>query len=186
MKKIYVEAPDVWEHFQSHLVAAMDGLVCLAENDEFGVTIYMMEDSGLPLISVEVDGDVIIEEQIESEAECETDVAEIYDMYLTSSVINILIDGDGEEPIIEELDDIEVRELELDDAIYALVDTFVPNLSEITDDIDVVYEDLKDHICEYLYQEHDISVYRPMILEDEDGSDYYTEFPYPEMELDDN
>lgn len=187
--KIYVEAPDVWEHFKTHIGEARSGLICLAENEEYGITIYMTESGGFPLITVDADGDEILEEEIESNLECDSVVAEIYDNYLTSNVIDILIGVEEEEneyTIAEELDEIEERELELDDAVYGLLSTLVPNLHDISDDPDEVYEDVKDHICEYLYQKHGISIYRPMILEDEDGSDYFTDFPYPEMELDED
>ena len=43
---------------------------------------------------------------------------------------------------------------------------------------------LKDHVCEWLYQECRLSVNRPMFLEDENGDEFYEEFPYDCMEFD--
>ena len=48
-----------------------------------------------------------------------------------------------------------------------------------------IAQDVLDHICEYLYRKHDISSRRPMILEDENGEEFFEEFPYECMEFDD-
>lgn len=184
--RIYVDADEAWEYCLSSRDAGDDDIIRLAENEDYGITVYMSLYGVFPVVTVEADGCEILEEIIEDSSECEKKVQAIYNDYLTSNVIDILGDAnDGEEnkTLMEKLDKIDERELELDNAVWDLINVFVPNLFDIEEDPDEVYEDMKDHISEYLYKKHNISIYRPMFLEEEDGSDYYTNFPYSEMEL---
>ena len=178
-----VEASDVWDYFMEHKSELANSLTMIAENHEYGIGIFLTEDDDLPLIMVTADDEEIEEEAIVSRRDCESTVGEIYDKYLSKDVVNILIDESVDYTEAEELETIDEREMELDDAIYGCLMAIAPNLFDIADDPDELCEDLKDHICEYLYTQHGISVYRPMYLETEDGTDEFTEFPYPEMEL---
>lgn len=187
---IIVEASDVWGYFMSHKETLESQMKLIAENEAYGIEIYLSAIDDLATITVLADDEEVYEEQAGNVADCRTVVNEVYDTYLSSNALNALTDGwlsknDEELDAAEEMDDIEERELELDEAVYGLMDAFVPNLFDVEDDPDDVYEGLKDCICEYLYKRHGISVYRPMYLEDDDGSDFFTEYPYPEIDFDD-
>ncbi len=95
-----------------------------------------------------------------------------------------MTEGQEDMRITDEMESIDDRELDLDVAICELIKSIVPTAIEEVDNVDDFYEDLKEHICEYLYTTHGVSIYRPMYLEDEDGIEHYVEFPYPEMDLD--
>lgn len=187
---IIVEASDVWGFFMNHKEKLESQMKMIAENPTYGVEVYLTGSDGLATITVLADDEEVYEEQADNYMDCRTVVNEIYDTYLTSNALNALADAwldknDEGLDAAEEADVIEEREIELDEAVYGLMEAFVPNLFDVEDDPDEVYEGLKDCICEYLYKRHGISVYRPMYLEDDDGSDVFTEYPYPEIDFDD-
>lgn len=182
--RIIVEAGDVWDYFKENKDKFGDSIETIAENEEYGIEILLSADDDLPLIMVVADNEELDEEAAVSANDCFRTVKDMYDKYLTSEVINILI-GDSEEyTAAEELEIIDERETEIDGAIYACLEELVPNMFDVVDDADDFCDDVKEHLCEYLYTKHGISIYRPMYLENEDGTDEFFEFPYPEMELD--
>lgn len=182
--RIIIEASDVWDYFNENKEELFNSIKMIAENSEYGIEIYLTESESLPTVMVSADGEEIDEETSVSANDCARTVKEFYDKYLSKDVVNILM-GEGEErTTAEELEMIDEREEEIDDAVYVLLTELVPSLFDIAEDPDELCEELKDHICEYLYKEHGISVYRPMYLEDDDGTDEFFEYPYPEMELD--
>lgn len=69
------------------------------------------------------------------------------------------------------------------DYISALMDESIDALG--ADESFEIAEDVLDHMCEYLYRKYGISARRPMILEDENGEEFFEEYPYECMEFDD-
>lgn len=188
-EKIIIEAENVWDYFEESEEQLSSGVMeKIASNNDYGVEIFLTGDEdGYPIVVVIVDDEVVEEEYILNKEDCYDTVSKYYDTYLSHSAIDFL-SGEHDsfdEDISDELDKIDEREGELDEAIYTCLDVFVPNLLDISRDPDSVYEDIKDHLCEYLYRKYGVSVYRPMYLECEDGSDEFFEFPYSEMEFDD-
>ena len=53
------------------------------------------------------------------------------------------------------------------------------------DVIEEIADDVKEHTLEYIARRHGLPIYRPMYLEDEDGKDFYSEYPYEEMIFED-
>lgn len=185
MIKIYVEAADVWDYFRTHMDELRTKQKLIAERTEYGVEILLTEEHGCPVITAVLDEEEQESGLAISEDDCYEIVTRIYDEYLSDDFINRLIDDAEGYTSSEQLDMIDEREMELDDAVYALLDVFIQNLCDITDDPDALCEDVKEHICEYLFRKHDISIYRPMYLECEDGTDEFFEFPYDEIDFDD-
>lgn len=182
-ERIIVEANDVWDYFLWQKHELQGSMKEIAKNDEYGVEIYLTSDKDLPLIVVTADDEEVYEEHIISRHDCATTVKDIYDEYLTSNAIKALTGDDNEYTAAEEMEMIDDRESELTDAVYVLLLEFAANIFEVAEDADELCEGIKDLICEYLYRKHGISVYRPMYLEDEDGTDEFVEFPYPEIEF---
>lgn len=188
---IIVEASDVWGYFRAHEADLEQNMKLIAENRPYGIEVFLTAANGAAIITVNADDDEVYEDIGVSAFDCRSVVEDIYGTYLTDNVLSVLTDiGAGklreELDAAEEADMIEERELELDEAVYGLMEVFVPNLLDIVDDADEVYEDIKDLICERLYTKHEISVYRPMYLEDDNGNESFSKFPYPDMELDEN
>lgn len=191
--KTTVLASEVWEYFQDCKEELKDHMYQIAGNTDYGIAIYVTEDSGLPSIVVTADDEQIFEETAISESDCKRTVEKIYDKYLSNAVISILTGEPDEEGLseMEQEDTIWERELELDNAIAEFIDVAIGGIvhdnSTLDDD---GLEDIKDHFLEYLYRKHGLPIFRPMMLEYDDGKggtyDEYDEYPYENMEFDDD
>ena len=80
-------------------------------------------------------------------------------------------------------EEMEIREDEISEAVYMCVDTILDGVLDCYYEIDEIIEDLKDILCEYLYCKWGLEPRRPMVLEYDDGSESYEEYPYSFMEL---
>ena len=81
----------------------------------------------------------------------------------------------------EREDEIEERELELTEATEVFVNA-------VADDLQIdseVIEECKEHFLEYLYRKFGLTIRRPMVLEDEEGEDFFEEYPYECMIFED-
>lgn len=183
-EKITVLASEVWGYFQDSKEDLESYMHQIAGNPEYGVEIFVTEDSGLPRIVVTQDDVQVYEETAVSEHDCKKTVEQIYDNYLTSKVVTML--ASDEVPTTMEDDDvIDEREVELDNAVFDFVMTAVSGSYFDTPEFDDILEDCKEHFLEYMARKHGIPVYRPMILEYDDGTEELSEYPYEDMEFDD-
>lgn len=183
MTNIVVEPDKVWTCFKENIEKFSTDMRVIASNPSYGIEICIAAGAGeLPIIFVLADDEEIDEETCVSPNDCTSTVKKFYDKYLSDNIVNAFMSDDDNLTEEEELDKIDERELELDDALYEFLQTLIPNLFDVIYDVDDLCDDLKDSICEYLYKKYEISVYRPMFLECEDGTEEFTEYPYPEME----
>ena len=98
---------------------------------------------------------------------------------------------EGEED--EEYDEDDLAQVLIDereDEIDAAVDDFLAvilqtNGYEYDSAIDEIHDDAKEHFIEYLARKFKFEIYRPMYLEDENGEDFFEEYPYGCMEFED-
>lgn len=183
MTNIAVEPDKVWTYFKENIENFSTDMRVIARNPSYGIEICITKAAGeFPTIFVLADDEEIDEETCVSQNDCTITVKKFYDKYLSDNIVNALMSDDDSLTEEEESDKIDDRELELDDALYEFLQTLIPNLFDVINDVDELCDDLKDSICEYLYKKYGISVYRPMFLECEDGTEEFTEYPYPEME----
>ena len=194
MKLINYEPHEIWELFQKDKPYLRAHMKVIAENPEFDVVIYVtgeeQKGSIFPNIVVCMEDSEIYSELAVSEYDCEHTVQKIYDEYLSEErLIDRLIEQETAKAEEEEKDQqIEEREMELFDAVNDLLDVFLnENLQKLVgyEEADRITEDITDRLCEYLYEEHGLSCFRPMMLEDEDGEEFFEEFPYDCMIFDD-
>lgn len=187
--KITVSASDVWGYFQDTKDDLKSHMHQIAGNPEYGVEIFVTEDSGFPSIVVTEDDVQVYEEITVSEDDCRETVDKIYNDYLTLSVINYLSGSDNDESddltALEIEDMINEREEELDAATYDFLTTAVQGEYLDKSEFDDIVDDLKEHFLEYIARKHDLPVYRPMMLEYEDGTEEMSEYPYDNMEFED-
>lgn len=187
--KITVSASDVWGYFQENTEDLKSHMHQIAGNSEYGVEIYITDDCGLPSIVVTADDVQVYDETAVNAHNCQKTVEKIYDEYLTSKAIKALAGEEDDELTALEIEDmIYERESELDDAVYEFVMTAIIQGSyfgESISDFDDICEDLKEHFLEYMARKHGLAVYRPMMLEYEDGTEEMSEYPYRDMEFDD-
>lgn len=181
-ENIIIEADDVWDYFRRHKAELRNEVHIIAENDEYGVSVSLTEEREYPLVTVYVDDYLYDEESALSKDDCTKVVEDLYDRYLTSNILTL----DEEESAFTQEDAISEREIELDDAFISLLDSILEGgIDSVVEDADEVYEDIKDHVLEYIARKHKLPIYRPMMLEDEDGEEFFTEYPYECMIFDD-
>ena len=190
--EIIVQASEVWGYFQDEREDLKSHMHQIAGNPEYGVAIFVTEDSGLPSIVVTADDVQVYEETAVSAHDCQKTVEKVYDDYLTSKAIDSLSAHDdtvdASLTALEIEDMIDERESELDAATYefllaAVQGAYIDDYA--SGDFDDVIDDLKEHFLEYMARKHGIPVYRPMMLEYEDGTEELSEYPYEDMEFDD-
>ncbi len=184
--KIFVPHDEVW------------GMWCatpqvIAVNSDTGITITA-ESVQYDTISVVVscDSEEIWEESYDTKQECTDGVDRIYQCHITGFAPDPLLDyrtnpyihNSGIPDETEEEFRIEERETELSDAAFDFLFTVKPEIEDIADDPGMIAEQLVDCVCEWLFTHHGISVYRPMMLEQPDGSEVFAEHPYEVMNFD--
>lgn len=194
MQKIDVESSEIWDYSLEHEDELSRNQHLMAENDDYGMEVWLTMANGSPELIVECDGNEIYREDIFNEKDAKRTADRIYDDYLSIKAIETMTDSEDKTVYIEdeseeEYDDeqmlIDEREEEIDAAVRDFVnivsDTGCYNLTDETVD------DLKEHFLEYMHRKLGISIYRPMYLEDADtGEDYFTEYPYDDMVFEDD
>lgn len=190
MQTIVFTASEVWDFFQENKTALLTQLVKIAENPETEIVVYLTSERKgseiLPSISVYLEDAEFYTEEAVNQRDCEQTVIKIYYEYLdTARLIDHLTRDDEEESdIYQQIDDRE-KELSMlvDDFVYDMLGYSLSTEFGVSQ-AEKIKADLLDHICEYLYQVHEVSVFRPMVLEDENGEDFISEYPYEDMEYD--
>ena len=187
--QIIIEPKKLWDYVQKHKSRLGATMFEIAKNEQYGISIYLSEtEQRCPCITVEADDSEVYSERIVSETDAEKTCSKIYDEYLTDKVVDVLTEmtDDEEESLLEQQDAIEEREMELDIAVSEFISAVLGGDAYLDgEDYGDIIEDCKDHFLEYLARKHGLDIFRPMVLEDEDGEEFYEEFPYDCMEFDD-
>lgn len=195
MQQINIESHKLWEYIKQqdrsgHLDTTMYEI---ASNEEYGIAVYISKDSkGRYCIVVEADESEVFNECVYSEDDTRRTCDKVYENYLTDKVIEIIAEmtepDEDEDSILglEVEDEIELREDDLTEFTTSFImdvlggDAYFDGV-----DFDEIVDDCKEHFLEYMARKHGLSIYRPMVLEDEDGEDFFEEYPYECMEFDD-
>lgn len=182
-RNVFVGWLSVVDYFRKNKSELEVKMEKIAENQEYGVEIFLSSTYGSPTITVMAD-DIQQYEAVTDLYHLE-DVCKIaYDRYLDNAVSSLVF-AEADEPNLDDneslLLDIDDRESELD----AAVEDFLGTVLRTFDITDKVREDIKEHFLEYLYRKHRLKIYRPMYLEDEQGNDFFEEYPYECMEFED-
>jgi len=186
-KNILIPAENVWDYYNSHMSELKTHMYELAENPEYGVVIYITDDGGLPTVIVNADENEVYSEAAVSQRDLMTTVKKIYDDYLTEKAIGLLTEPEDGPTMFDLEDEIEERETEIDDALEMFLDVVLDSSSAACmllpgrEDFDAI----KEHFLEYLAIDQGLPVRRPMFLTDDDGADFFEEFPYEHMIFDD-
>lgn len=186
MENIIISASEAWDYFQEHKAELETEMHIIAENEEYGIEVSVTEDKGYPRFVVNNDGIELFADCAITEADCEQTVRRIYLNYLTNRVFSVV--GDSVKNEDEEASSgmiMENRDWELSASIEDLLVTFLDNnesgIGEYDECTEEITEDLKDKIGEYLYKQWGISIFRPMVIEYDDESEEYHEYPYPHL-----
>lgn len=188
MQEIIIESRSLWNYLQEQdKKGQLDNMMYeIAKNDEYGTVVYVSKDNeSRYCITVEADDMEIYSDYIYNKDEAEEICNKVYNNYLTDRVVDVLMES-KEDSALAQMDEIEIREEELSE----IVATFIMNVLggdtcfDITN-FDEIINDCKEHFLEYMARKHGFAIYRPMILEDENGEDFFEEYPYECMEFND-
>lgn len=202
---ITIQPEDIWEFFQPRKKELKTKMLRIAENYDFGVKVFITESAGHPKFVVEMDDEEVYSETCVGKEDARETVNRIYNKYLTSQVINEVFgehESDGADdvdmPPDEDYDDIELtrmeqeeeideREMALDEAIYDFVQVVMDEdaLEDCVTNADEIYDDLKEHFLEYMARKWGLIIRRPMFLEDENEEEFFEEYPYDCIEFED-
>lgn len=184
MRDIALEPAKVWDYYQRNAGKLQSSMHEIASNDDFGVKIYITASSyGDAQVIVEMDDDREEITTVSSAEECERVCKSVYADYLTSAVVSSAVQAEDDDRANEEEFLIEAREQELDGATYDFL--MVALDGEYQEDMDAIIETAKERFLEFIAREMKLPVFRPMHLEDEDGEEFFSEYPYENIIYDD-
>jgi len=193
---VYCASSNVWNTFCEESEQIRDDPKLIAENKEFGITVFLMyeEEQGKPAIVVYADDDPIFAEVANDSVECEDVCQRAYGYTYEEKLFEKFLENDAEieidfpEEENDEEGDIEDREAELDACIEDFLSDILGDPIEDfvgTKEVSELIEDVKDHFLEYLARKWNVPIYRPMILENDDGVEFFEKFPYEKLAFED-
>jgi len=190
--KIHLEPKATWAFFQKNHERMEDEMVVIAENDDTEYAIYITDNDNderhNPLLLV-YKGDLkIFEEGVIDEDGCTETAKQLYLKYLFPVSVTY---GKMDEMDEGVWDDTPYSTQDMEDAIYeredeltfAMYDLLEIVLGRTIDEIAGIHgkdfvQQVVDDFCEYLANDHCVSIYRPTILPTDDGDEEFVEYPY--------
>lgn len=190
MQDIMIDSSELWDYCEENEDTLLTAQHMIAENPDYGMSVWITCESGSPEIIVESDDIEIYREEILNEKDAKRTADRIYEEYLSIKAIETVteVEDDGTVYVDDEDEDNQVLINEREDDLDAAVMEFVNIVSDTGcyNIKDEVLDDLKEHFLEYMHKTWGIGIYRPMYLEDVDtGEEYFTEYPYEDMVFDD-
>lgn len=190
MQDIMIDSSELWDYCEENEDILLTAQHMIAENPDYGMSVWITCESGSPEIIVESDDIEIYREEILNEKDAKRTADRIYEEYLSIKAIETVTEAedDGTVYVDDEDEDNQVLINEREDDLDAAVMEFVNIVSDTGcyNIKDEVLDDLKEHFLEYMHKTWGIGIYRPMYLEDVDtGEEYFTEYPYEDMVFDD-
>ena len=190
MQDIMIDSSELWDYCEENEDTLLTAQHMIAENPDYGMSVWITCESGSPEIIVESDDIEIYREEILNEKDAKRTADRIYEEYLSIKAIETVTEAedDGTVYVDDEDEDNQVLINEREDDLDAAVMEFVNIVSDTGcyNIKDEVLDDLKEHFLEYMHKTRGIGIYRPMYLEDVDtGEEYFTEYPYEDMVFDD-
>lgn len=179
----HIPAEEVWDIFQYQIRRMPDEPLLVGESDTTDVSIAVFNDDGIPYVIVYRDDEEVFGENAFSKTDLESVISHAWEVFFKASEEKEMIDSwEEEREAVEQFEEIEYREDELDIAVMEFLDVVMDGEAPpFNEESAKMYADIKEHFLEYVYKKHGLSPRRPMFLEDENGEDFYTEYPYPCM-----
>lgn len=193
MSRGVVFKPDeVWDYFvdncEDMVIQGEEHMV--AESDEYKIYVTSSDNCTTGILRVYDTDEDLVYEDLFGEVECEEIIKNAYQEFIECKETK-----EDEKSLFEEhRDEILDSEDNLTDAvtyfIHEAVSATVPKcrLSTIKDDLGITDEEIeetKNHFLEYLYIKFGIDLYRPMIVQFDDGEKFFR-YPYSHLDLDEN
>lgn len=146
----------------------------MAENE--GMQVSMFDEDGFPKLIVSYEDKILDAMTLDDPLEAPVITEEFYKQYIYE-------DEDMDDPVVQD-SVIKEREQELEDAAIDFLSVVLEkNISETEKECKGMVAEFIDHVMEYLFTEHSIDPYRPMVLVDDEENEYFEEYPYSVMEI---
>lgn len=180
-KHVYMWPDEIYQYWQTHLGSLEYAPYKVAEHTRREVEVYISVPAGKTdeLTFTIIKGGIACAEYV---AYTKEDVEFIFEEIEVEELSDIsdpsvaLKTGEYDEDIVTE------REAELDDALLDMIDVFCEEDNPRLNNEQL--DEFKDIICAIFKKKYGASVYRPMLLEDENGREYMSNFPYEDLDLD--
>ena len=194
MKLVSYEPGELWDLFIEKKDYLKTHTIIIAENPEIDSTVFltaeMIDGEYYPSVTVWFEDAEVYSETVDNMLDLKEAAEDIYESYLSDDFMTqrYFATVDKEDEINDQQDAIDQRECELYDAAADFLEVICnAKLSKIVSysEADDICEDIVNRVCEHLYTEYNISVFRPMMLEDENGEEFYEKFPYDCLTFDD-
>lgn len=165
---LLVKEDEIAQYFEENRESLMASPEIVANDPDMNIQIEVVEnDGGLEIYAN--DGSYTIFDEFAFEP---TEMGLVYQDAIKTVEEYI-------EDMLGSVEDISYREEELDDATMSYLVSVLGNDDAYDIPKDTI-NDIKEHFLEYLWRKHHINIYRPMCLEDDEGS-FETDYPYPHM-----
>lgn len=180
--KILTSADNVWKYYTEHTKELARTTKLVACNEEFDIEIHITDESGVMNATVYLGNVEVATEDVIDYADCRETMKGMYQKYIYDAE-NFVKSRQQEAEYEDEEELIEDRENEMDDAVYDLLSTFCGGsfIDAASKETQEIIEDIKDTLCEMLFEKHGIEVYRPMYIADDDGNEEFSLYPYAEL-----
>ena len=186
------ELQELWDKIKGTDVSRV-----VAADDEIVIQFY--DSGGSPTFLISYENEPIDEVTTEP-AELVEVASSMYKLYIyeesdDQSLVTVTADPNEESDSDDSEHVLSPLELEHEDEInesetglYAMVVDFLCDLLDtdsatLMSEHEDVAEDFLEHSLKYLYLKHGFDIYRPMVLEMEDGTEVYKDYPYPALDL---
>lgn len=180
---IYYKADEVWDYYLKHKDELKQSEAIIAQSDEYCTAILLSNVAGYCTIIVSIDDVPVYEESATCKSECQSIIEDIIKEYMIDDII-IPSEAPTEDEEMSIIEGIDYWESELNNAVYKFIDFVTEGKVSYGRQAQIV-DDVKEHFLEYLARKYSMPIYRPMILEDEDGGEFVSDYPYEEMIFDD-
>ena len=187
MTHIEIQPADVWAFIQGNEAYLEDDDFEIASNSDYGVSITVFVMADRIQLAVWMDGQMVQNVNVTNSKQCEEQARALYDEYLTSQVFET-VEKQTSKPADpdEHLDalqkqEVDLREEELSNAVLDLIMIALDDDYDGDEDITVICDRAKEAFLGFLGKRLNLPVYRPMLLEADDGTEFYSDYPYQSM-----
>lgn len=181
--------PDAaWKFYNENKIRCSKELIEIATNRETNTVVYLTEEQGKPYVVVERNEEEVYSESCVSEPDMEDTLRNVYLKWLPKPELKVHTKSayDASNPLDMEVfrEIADERNEELRNAFQDFICVVTGNDPYFADAYAVLSDDpdeIMDRVLEFIGSECGVSVYRPMVVFDEDaGCEVCTEYPYDE------
>lgn len=176
---IYEKPQDVYLYFIRNQHILDNKMMCMAENEETRMSIWISSEDGDILFSVMADEDPVIDEVVStSSPTAEYETEETYEMLLETYL-------GMEVPVTDEDNSDAISESEeyLDSIMVEMIESIVSGFTSEDELMEAAYG-IKELVCDVLTKRYGFDIRRPMYLIDSSGRRSYEEYPYRKLNSD--